>query len=132
VGIPDSHIQDGGDKETKEPDFGKMTAGWHVGIVNPQFIYIRGHGTTGYSCGAYGVERLLKILEYFYPPGANETTKRFGYFNNTDTWCIPETLQLATHQIVEGEYNQVPLEKKIWPAAISDAQILHNLIKPAT
>ena len=44
----------------EDANFGNLSGGIHIGVINPTFIYIRFHGTTGYSCGTYN----KKLKEY--------------------------------------------------------------------
>lgn len=102
-----------------EATFGQMSGGTHVGIINPKFLYIRFHGTTGYSMGTYGAERMLNVLNLI-----SETQPKVlcAYFNNTDSWTMPRRPEM------EGDYKRVPLKIPILPSAIYDAQLLDQLL----
>ena len=125
-------------------NFGNLNGGTHYGIppTRDGFKYYRFHGTTNYSDGTYGLDRLLSIINLSndnklsrnssktrYITDNSESLKNHSdcrktlcYFNNVDTWIIPDS-ELG----FEGTYKGRIFPKKHFvPSAIYDAIILQN------
>jgi uncharacterized protein YecE (DUF72 family) len=114
------HLRERKAGEEKEATFGKMPGGINVGVINPKFVYLRFHGTTGYSMGTYGAEYMLQILELIE---RINPTYLCAYFNNTDSWTMLPKRNL------EGDYHRVPLRIPILPSAVYDASLLEELLR---
>lgn len=63
--------------------FGNLKSGFHISDTSrSNFVYIRLHGTTAFSHGAYGYEQIKDILETF----TQEGKPVYMYSNATDSW----------------------------------------------
>lgn len=103
-------------------NFGNLPGGTHIGILNPNFTYFRFHGTTDYSSGTYGPNRLIDIIDII---NTIDPKCLCAYFNNVDTW----TLQ-RPYDYVEAEYTEAtPVGVQLTPSAIYDSNLLGDLLK---
>lgn len=101
-------------------NFGDLAGGWHVGVTNDKFIYIRCHGTWQYSSGTYGPEGLLTLMEHIT---VNKENTICVYFNNVDTWTMLPEFNREYH------YNdKLILGKQMIPSAIFDAKLLGEFL----
>lgn len=101
-------------------NFGNLPGGTHIGVINPNFVYLRFHGTSNYSSGTYGSDRIMEVLELI--KNINPTFL-CAYFNNTDTWT------LRPFNTMEMDYNDgILVGPQLTPSAIYDAKLLTVLL----
>lgn len=102
-------------------NFGNLPGGTHIGIINPDFVYLRFHGTTNYSSGTYGSARMIQAQEL-----VNNINPKIvcAYFNNVDTWT------LRPFNNMEMDYTDgIPVGPQLVPSAIYDAKLLSILLQ---
>ena len=102
-------------------NFGNLPGGIHIGVINPNFIYLRFHGTTDYSSGTYGSGRMLEMLEL-----VNNINPKVlcAYFNNTDSWT------LLPFNNLEADYTDgTAVGVQLTPSSIYDAKLLSVFLK---
>jgi len=105
----------------QDTNFGNLPGGIHIGILNPKFVYLRFHGTTGYSCGTYGYDKMYETLEMIK---AMEPSYLCAYFNNTDSWTM------QPYNVFEADYEAgIPVGIQLTPSAIYDSKILYEMLK---
>lgn len=110
-------------------NFGNLPGGLHgFHYVGKRFVYLRFHGTTNYSYGAYGYDYLSSIADVLSKDP--KVKKVCWYFNNTDTWEfeLPE-YKNAIGLTSFNSYKKLPIDRSIIPSCIFDCLCLREFLR---